>query len=186
MPSGDSMRITSRCGGSHVVTGPPSGGSVPAGISIPAGTATPPLSAVIAVQTSSGAAGRAISRVTSNARLMSWGSFLFLVIVGCSATTNRCERPPGAAASWYFATRPLTASASSAANAARSAADANRTSLSIPSVASGLPAAPAPVMSSPTSPTSRPATASSQRAERWSGSRDGSGATADRAVGEMT
>jgi hypothetical protein len=94
--------------------------------------------------------------------------------------------PAGAASSWYFATRPFTASASSAANAARSLADANRTSLSIPSVASGLPAALAPVMSSPTSRTMRPATASSQRAERWSGSRDGSGATADSAVGEIT
>ena len=77
-------------------------------------------------------------------------------------------------------------SASSAANAARSLADANRTSLSMPSVASGLPAALAPVISSPTSRTRRPATASSQRAERWSGSRDGSGATAERAVGEIT
>src|SRR5215213_68111 len=113
------------------------------------------------------------------------GSFVF-VMVGCRATTNRCGRPPGAASSWYFATRPLTASASSAANAARSAAEANLTSLSMPRVASGLPAALAPVMSSPTSRTMRPATASSQRAERWSGSRDGSGATADRALGEIT
>src|SRR3981081_1646952 len=113
------------------------------------------------------------------------GSLLF-VMVGCSATTNRCVRPRGAPSSWYFATRPLTASANSTANAARSFADANRTSLSIPRVASGLPAALAPVMSSPTSRTRRPATASSQRAERWSGSRDGSGATADRAVGEIT
>ena len=48
-----------------------------------------------------------------------WGS-LFFVMVGCRATTNRCGRPPAAASSWYFATRPLTASASSAANAARS------------------------------------------------------------------
>src|SRR6478672_6154156 len=114
-----------------------------------------------------------------------WGSLLF-VMVGCRAATNRCERPPGAASSWYFATRPLTAFFRSTANAARSFADANRTSLSIPRVASGLPAALARVMSSPTSRTMRPATASSQRAERWSGSRDGSGATADRAVGEIT
>ncbi len=99
---------------------------------------------------------------------------------------KRCERPPGAASSWYLETRPLTASASSAANAARSFADAKRTSLSMPRVASGLPAALAPVMSSPTSRTRRPATASSQRAERWSGARDGSGATADSAVGEIT
>src|SRR5215210_2270123 len=62
-------------------------------------------------------------------------------MVGCSATTNRCGRPPPGAASWYLATRPLTASASSPANAARSLADAKRTSLSMPSVASGLPAA---------------------------------------------
>src|SRR4051794_26889149 len=111
---------------------------------------------------------------------------LTFVRVGCSATTNRCGRPPGAASSWYFATRRLTESASSAANAARCFADAKRTSLSIPRVASGLPAALAPVMRSPTSRTRRPATASSQRAERWSGSRDGSGATDDRAVGEIT
>jgi len=92
----------------------------------------------------------------------------------------------GAASSWYFATSPLTAVASSAANAARSFAEANRTSLSIPSVASVWPASPAPLISSPTSRTRRPATASSQRAERWSGSRDGSGATSARAVGEIT
>src|SRR3954452_25629526 len=73
-----------------------------------------------------------------------WDSFVF-VMVGCSATTKRCGRPPGAASSWYFATSQLTASASSAAKAARSFADANRTSLSIPSVASCLPAALAPV-----------------------------------------
>src|SRR5205823_3919285 len=113
------------------------------------------------------------------------GSLSF-VMVGCSATTNRCGRPPGANSSWYFATRPLTASASSAAKAARSLADANRTSLSIPRVATGLPASLDRVMSSPTSRTSRLATASSQRAERWSGSREGSGATSDNAFGEMT
>ncbi|MCW3021965.1 MAG: hypothetical protein JWR30_1287 [Conexibacter sp.] len=73
-----------------------------------------------------------------------------------------------------------------AQTSSRSFADANRTSLSMPSAASGLPAAPAPVMRSPTSRTMRPATASSQRAERWSGCRDGSGATAARAVGEIT
>ena len=48
------------------------------------------------------------------------------------------------------------------------------------------PAALAPLTSSPTSRTRRPATASSQRAERWSGSRDGSGATSARALGEIT
>ena len=136
------MRTTRRCGGSHVVIGLPSGGAAPAGISIPVGNCQAAVSAVIAVQTSSGAAGRSTSRVISNARLMT-GAPCF-VIVGWSATTNRCERPPGAASSWYFATRPFTASASSTANAARSLADANRTSLSIPSVASGLPAAPRP------------------------------------------
>src|SRR5689334_11778334 len=114
------------------------------------------------------------------------GSLVVFVIFGCSATTNRCGRPPGADSAWYLATSPFTVSASSAANAARSLADANRTSLSIPIVASGLPASPERVMSSPTSRTSRPATASSQRAERWSGSRDGSGATSDRAFGEIT
>src|ERR1700750_596322 len=85
---------------------------------------------------------------------------LGFVMVGCSATTKRWGRPPGADSSWYLATSPLTAVASSAANAARSWADAKRTSLSIPSVASGLPAAVAPVISSPTSLTRRPATAS--------------------------
>src|SRR5215213_9420315 len=65
------MRITSRCGGSQVVTGLPSGGEPPAGISIPVGNCQAAASAVIAVQTSSGAAGRATSRVISNSRLMS-------------------------------------------------------------------------------------------------------------------
>jgi len=109
------------------------------------------------------------------------------VMVGWSATTNRCGRPPGAASSWYFATRPLTASASSTANAARSFADANRTSLydsegrkrlagdarSGDELADLADEAPCPL-------------ASNQRAERWSGSREGSGATADRALGEIT
>src|SRR6478752_429925 len=64
------MRITRRCGGSQVVTGAPSGGSAPAGISMPVGNIQAAASAVIAVQTSSGAAGRSTSRVISNSRLM--------------------------------------------------------------------------------------------------------------------
>jgi hypothetical protein len=59
------------------------------------------------------------------------------VIFGCSATTKRWSRPRVACSSWYLATRPLTASASSTTNAARSLADANRISLSMPSVATG-------------------------------------------------
>src|SRR5215210_6846171 len=66
------MRITRRCGGSQVVTGAPSGGEAPAGISIPVGNCQAAGSAVIAVQTSSGAAGRSTSRRTSNSRLMAW------------------------------------------------------------------------------------------------------------------
>src|SRR4051812_49954303 len=64
------MRITRRCGGSQVVMGAPSGGAAPAEISIPVGNIHAAGSAVIAVQTSSGAAGRSTSRVTSNSRLM--------------------------------------------------------------------------------------------------------------------
>src|SRR3954454_19119175 len=64
------MRMTSRCGGSQVVTGAPSGGSAPAGISMPVGNIHAAGAAVIAVQTSSGAAGRSTSRLTSNSRLM--------------------------------------------------------------------------------------------------------------------
>src|ERR1700733_4256049 len=64
------MRITRRCGGSQVVMGLPSGGVVPAGISIPVGNCQAAVSAVIAVQTSSGSAGRSTSRVISNSRLM--------------------------------------------------------------------------------------------------------------------
>src|SRR5436189_393650 len=63
------MRITSRCGGSQVVTGAPSGGAAPAGISIPVGNIHAAGAAVIAVQTSSGEAGRSTSRRTSNSRL---------------------------------------------------------------------------------------------------------------------
>src|SRR4051795_8025089 len=66
------MRITRRWGGSQVVTGAPSGGCAPAGISIPVGNIQAAGSAVIAVQTSSGAAGRSTSRLTSNSRLMAW------------------------------------------------------------------------------------------------------------------
>src|SRR3954454_7734038 len=64
------MRITSRCGGSHVFTGPPSGGALPSGISMPVGNCHAAVSAVIAVQTSSGRAGSSTSRVISNSRLM--------------------------------------------------------------------------------------------------------------------
>src|SRR3954451_20237129 len=66
------MRMTRRCGGSQVVTGAPSGGVAPAAISIPVGNIQAATSAVIAVQTSSGAAGRSTSRVISNSRLMIW------------------------------------------------------------------------------------------------------------------
>src|SRR3954468_7563286 len=65
------MRITRRCGGSQVVTGAPSGGLAPAGISMPVGNCQAAVSAVIAVQTSSGAAGRSTSRTISNSRLIS-------------------------------------------------------------------------------------------------------------------
>src|SRR3954470_13244831 len=64
------MRTTRRCGGSHVFTGPPSGGFSPGGISIPVGNCQAAVSAVIAVHTSSGAAGRSTSRAISNSRLM--------------------------------------------------------------------------------------------------------------------
>src|SRR3954451_19175001 len=64
------MRTTRRFGGSQVVTGAPSGGEEPAGISIPVGNCHAAVSAVIAVQTSSGGAGRATSRLISNSRLM--------------------------------------------------------------------------------------------------------------------
>src|SRR5207237_227151 len=50
------------------------------------------------------------------------------VMLGCSATTKRWSRPRAAFASWYLATRALTDSASSAANAARSRAEAKRIS----------------------------------------------------------
>src|SRR3954465_6697533 len=66
------MRITRRCGGSQGVTGAPPGGGEPAGISMPVGNCQAAVSAVIAVQTSSGAAGRSTSRVISNSRLMIW------------------------------------------------------------------------------------------------------------------
>src|SRR5881394_1088819 len=50
--------------------------------------------------------------------------------LGCATMTRRCARPPGADASWYFATSFVMASASSWLNAARSAADRKRTSVS--------------------------------------------------------
>jgi hypothetical protein len=65
-------------------------------------------------------------------------------------------------------------------------AEAKRISLSMAKVASRCLAAAAPVMSSPTSRTSLAASASSQRADSWSGDRAGSGATAASAVGEIT
>src|SRR5215472_6043284 len=76
------MRITSRCGGSHVWTGAPGGGVAPAGISIPVGNCQAAVSAVIAVQTSSGAAGRSTSRLISNARLMARAPSWSRVLVG--------------------------------------------------------------------------------------------------------
>src|SRR4051812_50179156 len=71
------MRITRRCGGSHVVAGKPSGGSEPAGISIPVGNCQAAVSAVIAVQTSSGEAGRGAPRGASNSRALTWGPSFF-------------------------------------------------------------------------------------------------------------
>src|SRR3954451_18730463 len=64
------MRITRRRGGSQVVKGASSGGALPAGISIPVGNIHAAGSAVIAVQTSSGAAGRSTSRLASDSRLL--------------------------------------------------------------------------------------------------------------------
>src|SRR5262249_58952907 len=58
---------------------------------------------------------------------------------GCATTTRRCARPPGADASWYFETSFVTASVSSAVNAARSAGDRKRTSVSTARVARRLP-----------------------------------------------
>src|SRR3954451_2177539 len=64
------MRTTRRFGGSHVSIGAPSGGDAPAGSSMPVGNIQAAGAAVIAVQTSSGAAGRSTSRRTSNSRLI--------------------------------------------------------------------------------------------------------------------
>ncbi len=58
---------------------------------------------------------------------------------GCATTTRRCARPPGADASWYFATSVVMASVSSVLNAARSVADRKRTSVSTARVARRLP-----------------------------------------------
>ena len=108
------------------------------------------------------------------------------VTLGWTATTTRWSRPPAAAGSWYLATRPATAPASSSAKAARSAAEAKRTSPSIAKVATRWRALAAPVSRSPTSRTSREATARSQDADTRSGARSGSGWTAARAAGEIT
>ena len=107
-------------------------------------------------------------------------------MLGCSATTSRCARPPGAFWWWYRAARSLIVSLSSWANSARSAAEANLISLSMANVATGWPAARDRVISSPTSRTSLAARASSHRADSWSGDRSGSGATMASAAGEIT
>src|SRR6266567_2642919 len=75
--------------------------------------------------------------------------------LGCATITRRCGRPPGADASWYFATSLVMAAASSAVNAARSAGDRKRTSVSTARVARRLPAFFARRTRSPTSRTIR-------------------------------
>src|SRR6478735_8068629 len=105
---------------------------------------------------------------------------------GCSATTSRCRRPRGdPPASWYLSTSRVTSTPSSSANAALSAAVRNVMSPSIAKVASFCRAAAAPTMSLPTSCTIRPASASSQKAEKRSANRPGSGDTAASADGEI-
>src|SRR5438067_122300 len=74
---------------------------------------------------------------------------------GCATTTRRCERPPGADASWYFETSFVMASVSSLLKAARSVADRKRTSVSTARVARRLPASFARRTRSPTSRTTR-------------------------------
>src|SRR5579863_8926401 len=74
---------------------------------------------------------------------------------GCATTTRRCARPPGADASWYFATNFVMASVSSLLKAARSVADRKRTSVSTASVARRLPVSFARRTRSPTSRTTR-------------------------------
>src|SRR6266511_797366 len=106
----------------------------------------------------------------------SQGSFLsvstFGFRLGCTATITRCSRPPFADSSWYLLISPVTAVASSSANAARSAAEANLTSPSMANVASRLRALAAPATSCPTSRTSRAASAISHRADKRSGDRE--------------
>ena len=105
---------------------------------------------------------------------------------GCTATTMRWRRPPGASSSWYRLDQrgdgrgellgeggPVGGGGEAHLAVEREGGDA-------------LAALVAPVMSAPTSRTSRAARASSQRAESRSGERAGSGATAASAAGEMT
>ena len=103
-------------------------------------------------------------------------------------------RPPPAAApgpgaagppSWYLSTSRVTATPSSSAKAARSAAVRKVISPSMAKVASCCWAAAAPAISWPISWTMRLASASSQKAEKRSENRCGSGATEASAAGEI-
>src|SRR3954447_5463648 len=123
------MRMTRRCGGSPLPVGgvgggPASAGRAAVGGDFQAGRELPGRGAgrdrrphVV------GGGGQVDLAGDLECAAHDSGSFGF-AMAGWRATTNRCERPPGAASSWYFATRPFTASASSAANAARAFADA--------------------------------------------------------------
>src|SRR4051794_33547258 len=124
------MRTTSRCGGSQVVTGAPSGGAAPAGVSLPVGDHPAPGGGGAGRRAGGdlhprrehpgrgggGDGGPDVVRGGGQVDLAGdlelaahdWVGSLAFVMVGCRATTNRCERPPGAASSWYLATRPLT------------------------------------------------------------------------------